>query len=181
MMLNDVRPKLMAYHDAWNAFDQFQVDEIVQVMQQSKADYASSQREFLLTLVLAGLLTGAIAIFTVTLMDREIAVRRGAEQSLQQVNAQLEHRVLDRTADLRRTNEDLQGEIIERKRAEESLKLLGSAVEQSKESILITDAELDKPGPRIIFVNRAFTKMTGYAAEEVIGKTPLDFPGASHG
>ncbi len=63
-------------------------------------------------------------------------------------------------------------DITERKQAEESLKLLGSAVKQSKESILITDAELDLPGPKIIFVNPAFTQMTGYAAEEVIGKTP---------
>jgi PAS domain S-box-containing protein len=63
-------------------------------------------------------------------------------------------------------------DITERKRAEESLQLLGSAVEQSKESILITDAELDLPGPKIIFVNPAFTQMTGYMAEEVIGKTP---------
>jgi PAS domain S-box-containing protein len=63
-------------------------------------------------------------------------------------------------------------DITERKRAEESLRLLGSAVEQSKESIVITDAELKLPGPRILFVNPAFTKMTGYTAEEAIGKTP---------
>ena len=52
------------------------------------------------------------------------------------------------------------------------MRLLNSAVLQSREGILITDAELDLPGPRIIFVNPAFTKMTGYTAEEVIGKTP---------
>jgi PAS domain S-box-containing protein len=63
-------------------------------------------------------------------------------------------------------------DISKRKRAEESVRLLGSAVEQSKESILITDAQLDLPGPKIIFVNPAFTKMTGYTAEESIGKTP---------
>jgi PAS domain S-box-containing protein len=59
--------------------------------------------------------------------------------------------------------------ITERK---QSLRLLGSAVEQTTESIMITDAELDLPGPRIIFVNPAFTKMTGYTAAEVLGKTP---------
>ena len=63
-------------------------------------------------------------------------------------------------------------DITERKRAEETLRLLGSAAEQSKESILITDAELDWPGPKIIFVNHAFTQMTGYAREEALGKTP---------
>jgi PAS domain S-box-containing protein len=63
------------------------------------------------------------------------------------------------------------------KLAEESLRLLGSGVEQAKESIVITDAELDLPGPRIVFVNPAFTTMTGYSAEEVIGKTPRMFQG----
>src|SRR5262245_53951184 len=33
-------------------------------------------------------------------------------------------------------------------------------------------AQLDPPGPQIVYVNPAFTKMTGYALEEVIGKTP---------
>ena len=59
--------------------------------------------------------------------------------------------------------------ITERK---QSLRLLGAAVEQSTESILITDAELSRPGPRILFVNPAFTRMTGYTAAEVLGKTP---------
>ena len=63
-------------------------------------------------------------------------------------------------------------DITERKRAEESLKLLESAIEQAKEAIVITDAELNRPGPKIIFVNPAFTRMTGYTAAEVIGKTP---------
>ena len=63
-------------------------------------------------------------------------------------------------------------EITERKQAEASLRLLNSAVLQAKESIMITDAELNPPGPKIIFVNPAFTQMTGYSTEEVIGKTP---------
>jgi PAS domain S-box-containing protein len=69
-------------------------------------------------------------------------------------------------------NAVLRAQIAERKQTEESLRLLGSAVEQSKESILITDAQLDLPGPRIVFVNPAFTQMTGYTAAEAIGKTP---------
>ena len=64
--------------------------------------------------------------------------------------------------------------ITERK---QSLRLLGSAVEQSTESIVITDARLDGPGPVIIFVNPAFTRMTGYTAQEVLGESPLVLQG----
>jgi PAS domain S-box-containing protein len=40
------------------------------------------------------------------------------------------------------------------------------------EAVMITDSRLDPPGPVIQYVNPAFCKMTGYSAEEVIGKTP---------
>lgn len=55
---------------------------------------------------------------------------------------------------------------------EEQLRLLEAAVYHANESILITKAELNQPGPEIVFVNPAFTRMTGYTAKEVIGKTP---------
>jgi PAS domain S-box-containing protein len=56
--------------------------------------------------------------------------------------------------------------------AEEQLQLLKTAIEQSNESIIIMTARLDPPGPEIVYVNPAFTKMTGYAPEDVVGKTP---------
>jgi PAS domain S-box-containing protein len=52
------------------------------------------------------------------------------------------------------------------------LQLLGSAVTQSNDAIIITDAMLERPGPRILFVNPAFTQMTGYGIEEVLGFSP---------
>src|SRR6056297_2885962 len=53
------------------------------------------------------------------------------------------------------------------------LKLLESVITNTNDAVLITEAEpLDEPGPKIIFVNEAFTKMTGYSSKEVIGKTP---------
>jgi PAS domain S-box-containing protein len=56
---------------------------------------------------------------------------------------------------------------------EQRLKLMERVVTNTSDSILITEAEpLDLPGPRIVYVNEAFTKMTGYEPEEVIGKSP---------
>lgn len=52
------------------------------------------------------------------------------------------------------------------------LSLLESAIKNDYDSILITELTLTKPGPKIVYVNDGFTKMTGYTREEVIGKTP---------
>ena len=48
--------------------------------------------------------------------------------------------------------------------------LLAAALASAAEAVTITVADLDEP--RIVFVNAAFTELTGYAAEEVIGRTP---------
>src|SRR5215471_689598 len=58
------------------------------------------------------------------------------------------------------------------KRSDEQMRLLTTVVEHSTESVLITNAQLELPGPQIVYVNPAFTRMTGYMPEEVIGKTP---------
>ncbi|RZA02631.1 MAG: PAS domain S-box protein [Sphingobacteriaceae bacterium] len=64
-------------------------------------------------------------------------------------------------------------DITQKKKEEQHLRLLESVITNTTDAVLITDADpLDEPGPRIIYVNDAFTKMTGYTAQEVIGKTP---------
>jgi PAS domain S-box-containing protein len=63
---------------------------------------------------------------------------------------------------------------------EQKLKLLESVITNTNDSILITEAVLqDDSGPRIIYANAAFTKMTGYEAAEVIGRTPSFLHGAN--
>lgn len=57
-------------------------------------------------------------------------------------------------------------------RAEANLKLLEKAIKGDYDSILITELNVDQPGPKIVYVNDGFTRMTGYTKEEVIGKTP---------
>ena len=49
-------------------------------------------------------------------------------------------------------------------------------VQNAKDVVIVTEASpIDAPGPKIIYVNDAFTETTGYSAEEVIGKTPRIF------
>lgn len=56
--------------------------------------------------------------------------------------------------------------------SDEQFRLLQLAVHDAEDSVLITDAELEPPGPRIVFVNPGFTRLTGYSVKEVLGKTP---------
>lgn len=64
-------------------------------------------------------------------------------------------------------------EISDRVNREAQLRLLESVVITTNDAVVITEAEpFDEPGPRIVYVNPAFTRMTGYTLEEVLGKTP---------
>ncbi|MCC5883228.1 MAG: EAL domain-containing protein [Halomonas sp.] len=67
--------------------------------------------------------------------------------------------------------QDLRDALEQRDRAlaqsRENLQLAERVIDSSLEGIIITD-----PSNRIEFVNRAFTHMTGFTAEEAVGKTP---------
>ncbi|MCX7066334.1 MAG: EAL domain-containing protein [Methylococcales bacterium] len=65
-------------------------------------------------------------------------------------------------------------DITERKKMEESLHIAAIAFE-SQEAMVITDAN-----PIILKVNQAFTRMTGYSAEEAIGNTPSLLKSGKH-
>jgi two-component system cell cycle sensor histidine kinase/response regulator CckA len=58
-------------------------------------------------------------------------------------------------------------DVTERRQAEDRLRQLGKAVDQSPVSIVITDTE-----GRIEYVNPGFERVTGYQAAEVLGQNP---------
>ena len=60
-------------------------------------------------------------------------------------------------------------DLTERKANEEQLRLLSSAVRESSSAVVITDAS-----ERFLFVNPAFTLISGYTLEEILGKRPCD-------
>lgn len=59
------------------------------------------------------------------------------------------------------------------RREQQELKLLRSAVSQLNDIVIITEASpLTEPGPKIVFVNTAFERITGYSRDEAIGRSP---------
>ncbi len=74
---------------------------------------------------------------------------------------------------LRRSTDDVDGvigtymDITTQKQAEQSRARLAMAVEQAAEAVMITDRE-----GTIVYVNPAFSRITGYSAEESLGRNP---------
>jgi len=66
----------------------------------------------------------------------------------------------------------LQEAFSELSRKAENLRLLEAAIRNDYDSILITEMSLEQPGPKIVYVNDGFTKMSGYTREEAVGQTP---------
>ena len=67
-------------------------------------------------------------------------------------------------------------DITKQKEEEQRLKLLETVITQTKDSVIITEStDVENEMPKIVFVNPAFTKMTGYKPKEVIGKSALVF------
>jgi PAS domain S-box-containing protein len=70
-------------------------------------------------------------------------------------------------------------DITAQKQQAEQVRLLQSVVVNTNDAVVITSAEpIDNLGPQILYVNEAFSKITGYSPEEVLGKTPRILQGA---
>ncbi len=95
---------------------------------------------------------------------QDVTERKQAEEALKKSYDELEERVAKRTEQLSNAYEELRIEVEARKRAEEDWKKLVVATENAAEAIILIDARF-----RVTYVNPAFTEMTGYARDEIVG------------
>jgi len=85
-------------------------------------------------ILLVQLVPRALALPSPEAMKVEIAERKRAEQALHQAKNELELKVLERTAELRKANEDLVAEIVQHKQAEEALREREARISLAAES-----------------------------------------------
>jgi diguanylate cyclase (GGDEF)-like protein/PAS domain S-box-containing protein len=70
-------------------------------------------------------------------------------------------------------------DVTTRREAQRHLMLLEGSIARLNDIVIITEAApFRAPGPRIVFVNEAFERRTGYTKEEVIGHSPRFLQGA---
>jgi diguanylate cyclase (GGDEF)-like protein/PAS domain S-box-containing protein len=67
------------------------------------------------------------------------------------------------------------GLAIEREQSDEQLNLLRSGISRLNDIVMITEAPLQAPmQQKIVFLNEAFTKITGFSLEHLSGSSPFD-------
>jgi PAS domain S-box-containing protein len=95
-------------------------------------------------------------------LEQEARVRLRRETEIEELNAGLERRVRERTAELELANRELQNEIHQRERAEERFRL---AVESSPNPIVMVNQSA-----RIVLVNAEAERLFGYGRAELLGQ-----------
>jgi PAS domain S-box-containing protein len=128
-------------------------------------DYFFEPPLYTVTLELSHIPHLAVFVLLATLFASASSARRKAEQSLRQARDELEIRVRERTAALQRTNEQLQEEIVERRRAEDAVKRQANLLEQTHDAILVWEF----PGA-IVYWNRGAEQLYGYSRAEATGR-----------
>ena len=99
---------------------------------------------------------------------RDITDRKRADEAVQQTQEQLEGRVAKRTEELARANDAMRAASLENSR-------LAAAIDSSEIGVVIGDAR--QAGDPTVFVNPAFSRLTGYGREEALGANHLFLPG----
>ncbi len=153
VMVNETLPALVKYHAAWEEFVDFQREQVTIANKHAEVEYAKARHIAYLLIGLAAIVAVAIAVFTTRETAHEIAARSDAEKEVSKLNASLEEKVTQRTRQL--------------SEAVQYLDLQAAALKAAANAIVITDFH-----GTIMWVNHAFTTMTGYSKEEVLGKNP---------
>ncbi len=154
LMSGEVLTNLVAYHNAWEAFVNYQGAQMNQAADAVEARYLAAREELVELVTAASFVAVIIALFVIRKVTRETASRREAQRSLRQANEVLEERVRERTEELTGAHQEL------RLREERFRKLSQSAP--------IGIFETDAAG-QALFCNPHWLEITGLSLSAAVG------------
>jgi len=165
----------LIYKFDYQALDRFNIDKSRIPQNSIIYNKPFSFYEEYKTLILITIFIGFCLVVFIMLLSLNIERRKKAEGKLQKAHDNLDQKVKVRTADLMKSNELLNEEVIERKQAGEELL-------QSKDKLnrmfqftdyMVCIADLNKG--YFTKISPAFTKHLGWSEQEMLSKPILDF------
>ena len=153
VMVNETQPALLTYHAAWDEFVEFQENQVDASSQKGPGGLHQGPSPGVVPDWAGGSSGYRDCGVQRDETAREMAGRIDAKNEVSRLNASLEARVIRRTGEVREANKRLNLQV--------------AALEAAANAIVITDSH-----GTIVWVNHAFTTMTGYSKEEVLGKNP---------
>jgi PAS domain S-box-containing protein len=106
-------------------------------------------------------------------IELEETGRKRADEALSKAYDELEIRIQERTAELAKTNETLQAEIRERKRAEEEIEKERDKAQKYLDiaGVVIVAVDVDQ---KVTLINKKCSEVLGCGEQEIIGKNWFD-------
>lgn len=114
-----------------------------------------------------GLKLGAVDFISKPIQREELIARVKIHIELHRLRTELEKKVNDRTAELRKANEELQFEILEHKQLEEQIRLINQKNEDALSAVNMAHWEYDVNEAVFIFNDR-FLSMHGLTYDEIV-------------
>jgi diguanylate cyclase (GGDEF)-like protein/PAS domain S-box-containing protein len=106
---------------------------------------------------------------------RDITAQKAGVQEILNAYEKMEEQVDERTKQLSISNKKLQDIVTERDKQNRKLRLYSKVYSSASEAIMVTDKD-----QKIIDVNPAFCRITGYSSDEIMGSTPSRFASGKH-
>ena len=113
VMVQEATPALVAYHAAWQEFAVFELEQITQAAEQNAARHIRIRHVGLALQCLAAFLAVTIALTVTGTISRDLRLRVRMQAKLSTLNAELEQRVLNRTEELARAEQQLREALAE--------------------------------------------------------------------
>jgi diguanylate cyclase (GGDEF)-like protein len=140
VMVQQTTPALFRYHAAWDEFLRFQKEQVKLASEQSKQDYAASQRTMLGFILIMGVLAGAVAVFATRKVAREMTSRTRMQRKVSELNTGLEQRVAQRTQELARSDQQLRGSLQELQEYTKEIEAINELVELLQSCLTLDEA-----------------------------------------
>jgi PAS domain S-box-containing protein len=175
VMADETSPLLDKYRDAWNAFLEYEQNQMNLAREQTKTSYATTRQLSTLLVLLAIAVAIGIAVFVTRKLTTEIQMGERAKIAIRKLNEDLERKVTERTEELARTVETLEGEVDERRAREEDLRKLAAIVEYSDDAIIAIGLD-----GIVTNWNAGAERMLGFSRSEMIGKPIATVTHPSH-